>query len=88
MGQELYFVYFDGYDGGYGADFYLLGVFDTEDKANDAIKNAKCKFNETEDGAGDRFRAFKVILNKTYDDIKYDKYLGYVNDMYIGGYME
>lgn len=88
MGQELYFVYYDGYDTGYGVGYYLLGIFDTEDKANDAIKNAKCKFNETEDVTKHRFRAFKVVLNKTYDDIMYNEYLGYMNGMYIGGYME
>ncbi len=88
MSQELYFVYYDGYDDGYGVGFYLLGIFDTEDKANDAIKNVKCKFNETEDATDDRFRAFKVVLNKTYDNIEYGQCFGYSNDMYIGGYME
>ena len=36
--MKLYVVTYDGYDGAWGAEIYILGIYDSKEKAKQAIK--------------------------------------------------
>jgi len=41
--MKLYVVTYDGYDGAWGAEIYILGIYDSKEKAKQAIKrNRDC----------------------------------------------
>ena len=74
--QIVYTVTADGWRNGYGAEIYLLGVFDNRADADACA---------TQCGVG----AFitKVELNKSYP-LKEDAWGDSGNELYLGGYCE
>ena len=79
--SKLYLVVVDGYNGAYGASMYALGVYDTKDKAEDAIKNDQASIT-----CENYYRIVELDLNETYhmSDDSYESQ----NDKYLGGFIE
>lgn len=81
--KKIYLVKFDGYTGGYGSLISLLGIFDSEAKAKEAIENAAKEHPEI----GRRATIEEVKLNKAYKILK-DKWNGFSTEHILGGYIE
>ena len=76
--MKLYVVTADGWKMGYGSELYLIGVFDSEERAMDAYRRSE------ELGA---YCGIKVIgLNEEHPMNVFCNSLS--NDLYLGGYCE
>lgn len=74
--MKLYVVTANGELGGYGSEIYLVGVFTSQEAAENAMVNNALQYNITE-----------VIQDKVYPLVKEsDTY--YDNANYLGGYVE
>lgn len=79
--MDIYVVTADGWLSGYGAEIYLIGVFDDYEKADSALSNVIAR-----GGLGD--------IKKVYLNNEHPLNLGGImnrdlsNDLYLGGYVE
>lgn len=76
--MNLYVVTADGWTSGWGTEIYLVGVYDSKEKALKVIEENEslyCKMSVVE-------------LNKTYKMKKDDSWGNYTNKLYLGGYYE
>lgn len=75
MGKTLYVVTADGIKHSYGSSMYLIGVYDTKEKAQKVCdENKDWKADITE-----------ITVNETCPLTK-DKYGDYSNGYFLGGY--
>lgn len=85
--SKVYLVIFDGYMDDYGSYSYLLGAYDTKDKAEEAVKTLPVDIRD-DDVLGDARVAIQEIeVNKTYE-IKKDRWGNYSTEWPTGGYAE
>lgn len=85
--SKVYLVIFDGYMDDYGSYSYLLGAYDTKDKAEEAVKTVPVELRG-EDGYWDyRVVIQEIEVNKTYE-IKKDEWGNYSTEFPTGGYAE
>ena len=82
--SKVYLVIFDGYMEGYGSYSYLLGAYDSKDKAKEAVKTIPV---EVRDGGAWRIAIQEIEVNKTYK-IKKDNWGNYETEFPTGGYAE
>lgn len=100
MDDKLYLVTCEGFVDGYGTEIFLIGIFTTEEQAiierDKVISQMKAKFEELNDSGyydddikdcGERFRITPVRKNEACS-LKWENYTGFVNDYYLGGYVE
>lgn len=100
MDDKLYLLTCSGYIEGYGTEIYVVGVFTTEERAksaqDEAVSQMKAKFEELNKGdyyneeikyCEDRFRITAIRKNEAYP-LEWEEYNGFVNDKYLGGYVE
>lgn len=100
MDDTLYLVTCSGYIEGYGAEIYVVGVFTTEEQAknaqDEAVSQMKAKleelnkddyYDEELEYCDDRFRITAIRKNEAYP-LEWEEYNGFVNDNFIGGYVE
>lgn len=84
----LYLVRFDGYLMGYGSENYLLGVYSTRKKAEEAVEKFKENLKEKLDASSDLLIYTEGIqLDHTYQ-WKIDPDWGVEAQVYLGGYIE
>ena len=76
--MKLYVVTADGWKMGYGSELYLIGVFNSEEKAVDAYKRSE--------ELGAYCRITVIGLNEEHPMNSVFNSLG--NDLYLGGYCE
>ena len=79
----LYVVSFEGLLEGYGAEYYLLGIFDDSDEAI----LAKEIFDRDHEQFGITAEIEEVVLNQEYD-VRVDKGKAVTTPIFIGGYTE
>lgn len=82
--SKVYLVIFDGYMECYGSYGYLLGAYDTKDKAEEAAKTIPV---EVRDGSKWRVAIQEIEVNKTYE-IEKDDWGNYSTEFPTGGYAE
>ncbi len=80
MGQTVYLVTADGYGDNWGAELYAVGIYQSEDKANEEL--AKLSQMDIEG------TIVPLELNKTYPLEKAYDCNDYSNGKYLGGYYE
>lgn len=82
--NKRYLVVFDGYEGGYGSEFFILGLYFTMVDADEAISRV------VEDAHVDRkiFGVIELEEGKTYQTSYSKRDETYETDKYIGGYCE
>ena len=80
--MKLYVVTADGWTLGYGSELYLVGVFDTEEQAVEALDKAR--------KAGAYCKIKEINLNEEHPMKKGERKweLDLSNDIYLGGYCE
>ncbi len=85
----LYLVHFDGYLMGYGSENYLLGVYSTREKAEEAVEKFKA---EVKEAIGGNIRWIQLDIDAIYLDFTYalridpDCYVS--TSIFLGGYAE
>ena len=77
--EKLYMVTIDGWNG-FGADFYLIGIFDNKETAQKIAE-------QTSDTTGQYAKVIETEKNRIYT-CSHDCWGNYFNDKSIGGYME
>lgn len=101
MDDKLYLLTCSGYIEGYGSEIYVVGVFTTEEQAksaqDEAVLQMKAKleeltkhdnyYDEEIEYCEDRFRITAIRKNEAYP-LEWEEYNGFVNDNFIGGYVE
>lgn len=78
--MKLYVVTADGWKMGCGSELFLIGVFDSEEKAMDAYKHSQ------ELGAYCRIKV--IELNEEHPMNMNSYFSSLSNDLYLGGYCE
>ena len=81
--SKVYLVIFDGYMDDYGSYSYLLGAYDTKDKAEEAVKTIPVEVRDDDW----RVAIQEIEVNKTYE-IKKDRWGVYSTEFPTGGYAE
>lgn len=81
--SKVYLVIFDGYMDDYGSYSYLLGAYDTKDKAEEAVKTLPVEVRDDDC----RVAIQEIEVNKTHE-IKKDEWFGYSTEFPTGGYAE
>lgn len=86
--NEKYLVVVDGLDS-YGIEIYFVGLFDTEEIANNAVNESikRAKENDVNFLNPNVFRVLKVDVNNIHDIKRLDLYCA-GTDIWIGGYEE
>ena len=86
--MKVYVVTFNGYCGGYGADLYLLGVYNTRELADVAVEKAIVPMQQEDKHLIDCMRVNEMEVDNTLD-IKYNGTgeVAYTSG-FIGGYIE
>lgn len=82
--NKVWIVDFDGYLGGYGSYSYLLGVYDSEEKANAEANKLKEHYTELRT----RVSVRPVMVNATYKVKELTDWDEIVTDFCLGGYAE
>lgn len=85
--SKVYLVIFDGYMEGYGSYSYLLGAYDTKDKAEEAVKTIPVEVRDDDHYGDVRVAIQEIEVNKTYE-IKKDRWGNYETEFPTGGYAE
>ena len=85
----VYLVRFDGYLNGYGSENYLLGVYSSRKKAEEAVKKLNA---EVEEALGEHFWYIQayiegIRLDHTYE-LRVDPDFEVSTSIYLGGYVE
>ena len=96
MSKEVYLVTFNGWFDDYGSYIYSLGVFDSEEKATQAIEEAKEKINFKTSYDRDAFDPLitQMDLNEALETretrVKQDgEWIDEIKtDIFLGGYAE
>jgi len=78
--MKLYVLTVDGYTEGYGSNIFLVGVFDSMEKAEEAQKSLDNEIRE-------RASIDEVLLNENIPLTK-DEWGSFHNIHYLGGYCE
>ncbi len=73
--MNVFVVTDDGYEHGWGAEIYLIGVFTDKDKAEKALKKTH------------RGKIKEIPMDKAFP-LKKDTFDDYHNGFYLGGYAE
>lgn len=84
----VYVVSFDGYLWGYGSESYLLGIYSTQELAEEAVNVFKKHIEEREDidcNIEPDIRA--IVVDHTYE-LRIDPDWGVETQIYLGGYIE
>ena len=82
MANKVYMIAY-GEEPFYGVEMYLVGIYDTKEKANEAL--AECKRTKRESA----LNVIEVEVNKTYPTgVDERTYQHKVGSKYIGGYSE
>lgn len=81
--SKVYLVIFDGYMEDYGSYSYLLGAYDTKDKAEEAVKALPVELRDDDL----RVAIQEIEVNKTHK-IKKDRWGDYSTEFPTGGYAE
>ena len=85
MAWKVYLVRFDGLVANkFGVELYLLGVYDTRDKAEEAVKTLPDEIKSAPDA--EYVKIVECDLNKTLEVEK--SFWSYETDVYLGGYAE
>lgn len=85
MAGKVYLVCFNGLaDYEYGVEIYLLGVYDTKAKAEEAVKTLPDEIKSAPDA--EYVKIVECDLNKTLEVGK--SFWGYDTSVYLGGYLE
>ena len=85
--SKVYLVIFDGYMDSYGSYSYLLGAYDTKDKAEEAVKTLPVEVRDDDEIGDARVAIQEIEVNKTYE-IKKDRWGDYSTEFPTGGYAE
>lgn len=87
--NEKYLVVVDGLDGYCGIDLYFVGLFDTEEMANNAVDESIKKAEENNIGfiGLTDFKVIKIDVNNIHDIKLFDNYC-FGTDIWIDGYEE
>ena len=85
--SKVYLVIFDGYMDSYGSYSYLLGAYDTKDKAEEAVKTLPVEVRDDDEIGDARVAIQEIEVNKTYE-IKKDRWGVYSTEFPTGGYAE
>ena len=85
--SKVYLVIFDGYMEDYGSYSYLLGTYDTKDKAEEAVKTLPLEVRGDDELDDYRVAIEEIEVNKTYE-IKKDDWGNYSTEFPTGGYAE
>lgn len=85
--SKVYLVIFDGYMDDYGSYNYLLGAYDTKDKAEEAVKTLPVEVRDDDKYCDGRVAIYEIEVNKTHE-IKKDEWMGYSTEFPTGGYAE
>ena len=87
--MKKYLVTMDGWTAGYGATIYVVGLFDTPEKAEEAIKkcigNVICR--EYSVDIQPNFTISEITEGEIYLPKK-DSWDSFQTDIYLGGYAE
>lgn len=81
--SKVYLVIFNGYMEDYGSYSYLLGAYDTKDKAEEAVKTLPADIRDDDW----RVAIQEIEVNKTYR-IEKDIWGDYSTEFQTGGYAE
>ena len=77
----VWMVTADTWTEGYGSTIYLVGIFDSEQEADDAVEAAKMRYKAVSKDA--------VELNNRYDlTTPFSSNEEHENAIYLGGYIE
>lgn len=92
----MYLVYFNGYNS-YGANYYLIGLYSTEDEAMAAVNHAIEQIPE-DDRDDYPIQVLYIQPGVTHDVVEnifesryihnYTRDEGYKTDVFLGGYAE
>lgn len=82
--NKVYLVTFDGYMQGWGSYTYLLGIYDSESKAKEAVATLP---DVLRGEFSDRVEIHKVEVNNT-QEVYMDFIDDYFTDIMLGGYAE
>lgn len=85
--SKVYLVIFDGYMEEYGSYSYLLGAYDTKDKAEEAVKTLPLEVRDDDEFGDYRVAIQEIEVNKTYE-IKKTNGGNYSTEWPTGGYAE
>lgn len=87
--KMLYLVRFDGYLNGYGSENYLLGVYSTREKAQEAVEKLNA---EVKEARGENFWYIQSYIEEIELDFTYalrtDPDWEVATQVYLGGYIE
>ena len=83
MNNALYLVVCNGYLEGYGEETYCLGIFDSKEQAENAVKECTVKYGARCNNP----HIINVVLNDLYRLTKI-RSSRYANQLYLGGYVE
>lgn len=82
--MKMYLVTFDGYYGGYGSRFCILGVYDSTTEADEAV----CVAVEEMHMDPKMFKIIELEANKTYSIFRRPMFEEFITEKEIGGYIE
>jgi hypothetical protein len=85
--SKVYLVIFNGYMEDYGSYSYLLGAYDTKDKAEEAVKTLPADIRDDDEFGDYRVAIHEIEINKTYE-IQKDEWGDYSTEWPTGGYAE
>ena len=84
----VYMVSFDGYLNSYGSESYLLGIYSTQELAEEAVNVFKKRIAEREDIDCDIEPDIKaIVVDHTYE-LRIDPDWEVGTQVYLGGYIE
>lgn len=85
----VYMVSFDGYLNGYGSESYLLGIYSTQELAEEAVNVFKKRIAERREDIdlciGTDIKA--IVVDHTYE-LRIDPGWEVATQVYLGGYIE
>ena len=89
MGTEVYVMTADGWCEEYGAQIYLIGVFNSLEAAKEHEEKIIKDFNGRPNDVPYMVRITKAVLNNPIDLTKNNEEWDYYsNNYYLGGYIE
>lgn len=82
--MKVYILKIDGYTGSWGTKNYLVGVYDSEEKAKEAMADLPLYFKKREAAV----KLFETELNETLEITRKQQYEGFRTDICLGSYVE
>lgn len=86
--MTVYVCYANGYNQGYGVEYYLLGVFDTKEEAQKHGSYIEVELNQHYPLVPQYDPWANPNWEEDVDDDDDDSPVNYTNDKFIGGYIE